>query len=216
MPHAEGETPDRLMSLDALRGFVMLALAFGGLGLPVLARQFPGHPLWCFLAGQCKHASWLGCSFADLIQPLFLFIVGVALSLSRARRQGQGRGRLAWRTLRRAASFVVLGVLFEATKSGGFAISFVNVLAQIGLGYPFVALLAGRRFLVQLVAVVVILLATWLTFALYPLPASARGAEAAACSSGRLPGFSAHWNKHSNAAAAFDRWFLNLFPRHKA
>ena len=29
----------------------------------------------------------------------------------------------------------------------------------------------------------------------------------------RSPGFFAHWNKNRNAAAAFDRWFLNLFPR---
>ena len=27
-----------------------------------------------------------------------------------------------------------------------------------------------------------------------------------------MPGFFAHWNKNANVAAAFDRWFLNLFP----
>jgi predicted acyltransferase len=30
-----------------------------------------------------------------------------------------------------------------------------------------------------------------------------------------LSGFAAHWNKFSNLAAAFDTWFLNLFPREK-
>jgi len=30
-----------------------------------------------------------------------------------------------------------------------------------------------------------------------------------------LHGFAAHWNKNSNPAWAFDRWFLNLFPREK-
>src|SRR5207237_1278194 len=28
-------------------------------------------------------------------------------------------------------------------------------------------------------------------------------------------GFAAHWNKNSNLGAAFDQWFLNLFPRSK-
>lgn len=29
----------------------------------------------------------------------------------------------------------------------------------------------------------------------------------------QLHGFAAHWNKNTNPASAFDRWFLNLFPR---
>jgi heparan-alpha-glucosaminide N-acetyltransferase len=28
-----------------------------------------------------------------------------------------------------------------------------------------------------------------------------------------LQGFAAHWDKNTNLAAAFDQWFLNLFPR---
>ncbi|MCW5557234.1 MAG: hypothetical protein KIT22_05295 [Verrucomicrobiae bacterium] len=29
----------------------------------------------------------------------------------------------------------------------------------------------------------------------------------------QFTGWQAHWNKNTNAAAAWDRWFLNLFPR---
>jgi heparan-alpha-glucosaminide N-acetyltransferase len=214
----------RLLSLDALRGFVMLALASGGFGLTAVARRFPGHPLWQFLARQCKHAPWLGCSCADLLQPTFLFIVGAALPLAQANRccQGQGEGRIAGWAVRRAATFLFLGVLFEINKDGDFAISFVNVLAQIGLGYVFVALLARRSTRIQILAICSILLGTWLAFALYPLPAAAVAGErhslcsgGANPSSGQLPGFFAHWNVHNNVAAAFDRRFLNLFPRHK-
>jgi heparan-alpha-glucosaminide N-acetyltransferase len=220
--HNSGEAPVRLLSLDALRGFVMLALASGGFGLTAAARHFPGNSLWQFLACQCKHASWLGCSCADLLQPTFLFIVGAALPLAQAqrRRQGQGAGRIVWHAVGRAATFLVLGVLFELNNSRGLAISFVNVLAQIGLGYTFVALLALRGFRIQLLAVLVILFGTWLAFALYPLPAAAADSELSCgiapsthISSGRLPGFFAHWNKHANVAAAFDRRFLNCFPR---
>jgi heparan-alpha-glucosaminide N-acetyltransferase len=31
----------------------------------------------------------------------------------------------------------------------------------------------------------------------------------------QLSGFAAHWEKNTNFAAAFDTWFLNLFPRDK-
>lgn len=212
------EAPERLLSLDALRGFVMLALACGSLAPAALARSFPGNPLCQFLAGQCKHAPWLGCTFADLIQPMFLFIVGVALPWAHLNRRRCDR-TLVGKVVRRAVFFVLLGVIFEFTKSGG-AFSFINVLAQIGLGYGFIVLIARRPFPVQLLAVSVILSATWLAFVLYPLPGSSAAGERFCGSgptvdvaSGRLPGFFAHWNKHDNFAAAFDRRFLNLFPR---
>jgi heparan-alpha-glucosaminide N-acetyltransferase len=219
MHKATTEAPVRLLSLDALRGSVMLALASGGFGLTAAARHFPGNPFWQFLACQCKHAPWIGCSLADLLQPTFLFIVGAALPLAQANRRGQGQseGRIAWRAVRRAAAFLALGVLFEANQGGGMAISFVNVLAQIGLGYVFVALLARCRFSYKLLSISVILIGTWLAFALYPLPQSSVVSQASGnLSSGRLPGFFAHWNKHDNIAAAFDRRFLNLLPRSKS
>jgi len=91
---------------------------------------------------------------------------------------------------------------------------FPNVLGQIGLGYTFVFLLLGRRPVVQLAAAVAILVGYWLLFALYPLPGPHFPSEQYGASDMQLKmsGFFAHWNKNANAAAAFDRWFLNLFP----
>ena len=88
------------------------------------------------------------------------------------------------------------------------------MLGQIGLGYTFVFLLLGRRPVVQFAAAVAILVADWLLFALYPLPGPGlhRGLNGANEPQLMMGGFFAHWNKNANAAAAFDRWFLNLFP----
>jgi len=70
----------------------------------------------------------------------------------------------------------------------------------------------------QWIALVLLLVGYWAAFALYPLP----GAQFDYASVGvpanwphLLKGFAAHWNKNSNAAWAFDTWFLNLFPREK-
>src|SRR5215207_1851801 len=69
----------RFVSLDAYRGFVMLAMVSGGLGIAGYARKHqPDSDFWNVLGYQLDHVHWGGCSFWDLIQPSFMFIVGVA------------------------------------------------------------------------------------------------------------------------------------------
>src|SRR5947209_6820788 len=90
----------RLLSLDAYRGFTMLAMISAGLGLQSLR----GHPSLGWLAHQVEHRTWEGCSFWDLIQPSFLFIVGVAMPFAFAIRetQGQSWGRQFGHALKRS------------------------------------------------------------------------------------------------------------------
>src|SRR3979409_287414 len=76
----------RLVSLDAFRGFIMLLVVSSGFGLSVL-EHYPG---WTWLAKQVDHAAWEGCTFWDLIQPAFTFMVGVAMPFAVARRMAQG------------------------------------------------------------------------------------------------------------------------------
>src|SRR5258708_29198982 len=76
----------RLVSLDAFRGFIMLLLVSNGFGLGVLEH----YPNWSWLAKQVDHAAWEGCTFWDLIQPAFTFMVGVAMPFAVARRFEQG------------------------------------------------------------------------------------------------------------------------------
>src|SRR4029077_10352789 len=76
----------RLISLDAYRGFIMLLLVSEGFGFGAL-KNFPA---WAWLAAQVDHAAWEGCTFWDLIQPAFTFMVGVAMPFALARRMAQG------------------------------------------------------------------------------------------------------------------------------
>jgi predicted acyltransferase len=69
---------------------------------------------------------------------------------------------------------------------------------------------------VQWITFGIILLGYWLAFVFYPLPGADFNWDNAGVSpdwANQLTGFSAHWNKNTNFAWAFDRWFLNLFPR---
>ena len=73
---------ERLVSLDAYRGFVMLLMMAEVLRLSAVARAMPASGFWDFLGYHQSHVEWVGCSLHDLIQPSFSFIVGVALPFS--------------------------------------------------------------------------------------------------------------------------------------
>jgi predicted acyltransferase len=63
---------------------------------------------------------------------------------------------------------------------------------------------------------VILLIGYWAFFAFYPLPTiyfDWTETGTTADWQHNLQGFAAHWNKNTNAAWAFDRWFMNLFPR---
>jgi predicted acyltransferase len=210
------EKPVRLVSLDAYRGFIMLAMASGGFALPKVAQAFPDNPFWAFLASQADHVAWVGCSFWDLIQPSFMFMVGVAVPYSYASRKAKGDSDgIIWaHTLYRSLVLVLLGIFLSSNWSPRTNFTFVNVLTQIGLGYAFVCLLRGRGLKVQLGALAVILVGYWLWFLLFPLPGPGFDYAAVGWSNDwqGLPGWFAHWDKNTNAAAWFDSWFLPLFP----
>lgn len=218
-PPAPAEKPTRLMSLDAYRGFIMLVMASGGLAIPRVARTaFPDSPVWSFLAFQTDHVKWLGCSFWDLIQPSFMFMVGVALPYSHASRQAKGESetRIFLHTLWRSLVLILLGIFLSSNSSPMTNFTFVNVLTQIGLGYTFLYLLVGRGLAVQLGALAAILIGYTLYFGLYPLVGPGLDyATVGVPENLLLTGWFAHWNMNTNAASAFDLWFLNLFPRPK-
>jgi predicted acyltransferase len=210
--------PRRVVAIDAYRGLVMFLMMAEVLHLPELARHFSGSPLWRLIAFNTQHVEWTGCSLHDLIQPSFSFLVGVALPFSVASRvaRGQPFGIMLAHALWRSLLLVALGVFLRSVHSSQTNYTFEDTLSQIGLGYTFLFLLAYCRPSMQVGALVAILVGYWTAFALYPLP----GPDFPYPDVGvpkdwphLFSSFAAHWNKNSNLAWAFDRWFLNLFPR---
>ena len=215
----------RLVSLDAYRGLVMILMVSAGLRITEVVRGFASlpawrhlkTPLWEQLARQTDHCKWVGCTLWDLIQPSFMFMVGAALAFSIANRQAKGQSflRQFLHALFRSAALVLLSVFLASNGKARANWSFTIVLAQIGLGYPFLFLLAWLKPRWQLAAVFLVLLGYWSAFALYPRPATGLDPQLVNLPANweRLEGFAAHWEKNTNAAARVDRWFLNLFPQ---
>jgi heparan-alpha-glucosaminide N-acetyltransferase len=183
-----------------------------------MSRAFPESGFWSFLASQQSHREWVGCSLHDLIQPSFTFLVGVALPFSIASRIAKGNsfGKMLGHALWRSLLLAWLGIFLRSVGAEQTRFTFEDTLTQIGLGYTFAFLLAFCRERTQWIALAVILIGYWVAFALYPAPGPNFDWKAVGVPPDwphHVSGFAQHWDKNSNFAAAFEKWFLNLFPR---
>ena len=182
----EARKSARLVSLDAYRGMVILAMAVSGFAFantlrdhPEILDQYDGDSfdqswrwIWNTLAYQFSHTQWTGCSFWDLIQPSFMFMVGVSMPFSYSRRSlmAQSAARRFGHVIARSLILIFLGVFLSSQRDGFVNFTFTNVLAQIGLGYAFLYLFLGQRFWVQLFGVAAILGGYGYYFFQYEIP----------------------------------------------
>jgi heparan-alpha-glucosaminide N-acetyltransferase len=157
----------RLISLDAYRGFIMLLLVSEGFGFGMLKN----HSGWAWLAAQADHAAWEGCTFWDLIQPAFTFMVGVAMPFALARRMAQGVNTIGLfkHVLWRALLLIVLSNIYSNWgPRTGLKLQLINVLSQIAFGYVLCFLITRMEFRRQVATAVAMLAGYWALFAMFP------------------------------------------------
>ena len=139
----EKRKPERLESLDILRGFDMFWIVGGGSLIIALAAATE----WTWmeaLAQQMRHVEWEGFRFWDLIFPLFMFIMGVAIpySLIAKIEKGVSRTSLLTKTIRRGVILVLLGIVYNGTLRNELVdIRYVSILGQIGMSYMFASII---------------------------------------------------------------------------
>jgi len=128
----KAESP-RLLSLDFLRGFIMVLLALETAGLyEHLFDLSEGSRIQIFFL-QFFHHPWHGLRFWDLIQPAFMFMAGTAMAFSLHKQQQQG---MSWsesfqRILKRCALLFFWGVLDYAVRPQGLSFELWDVLTQL-------------------------------------------------------------------------------------
>lgn len=83
------QSDQRLISLDALRGFDMFWI-IGGATILESAAAMTGWPWLEGRAGQLRNAEWHGFTLFDLIFPLFMFLGGVSMPFFFAKRRERG------------------------------------------------------------------------------------------------------------------------------
>jgi len=134
---------ERLQSLDTLRGFDMLML-MAGCGIIAALAKATGWGWLEALAVQTEHVEWEGFHFYDLIFPLFMFVSGVAIpyAIHSKIEKGVARSRLLRKIFIRLLALVGFGLLYNGAFQSGFTdLRYASVLAQIGFGYFFAALI---------------------------------------------------------------------------
>lgn len=140
---AQNNPSQRLLSLDALRGFDMLfIMGFAGLVVALCKLCPGGFAEW--LTAQMGHADWNGFFHHDTIFPLFLFIAGISFpfSLDKQRSRGYSERRIWGKVVRRGVTLVVLGFVYNGLFDLHFAtLRLPSVLGRIGLAWMFAAML---------------------------------------------------------------------------
>jgi len=122
----------RLVSLDFMRGLIMILLALESTGLYRCLTTYSTGGAHTLMQ-QFEHHPWHGLHFWDLIQPGFMFIAGTAMAYSLARQQQQG---VAWvtsfkKTFKRSFWLFFWGVLIYAVKPKGLSFELWDVLTQL-------------------------------------------------------------------------------------
>jgi heparan-alpha-glucosaminide N-acetyltransferase len=219
------KTIKRVASIDVYRGLVMFLMLAEILHLDKLRTVFDGNNLQGMIAGWIQfnttHVAWTGCSLHDMIQPSFTFLVGAAMAFSISSRlsKGQSWSGMFWHALGRSAILVLLGIFLRSLGKASTNFTFDDTLTQIGLGYWALFLLSSFHFRGLVVSLTVILLGYWVCFLLYPVPTPdfpyTKVGVPADWPEHWKEGIATHFNKNSNLAWAFDRWWMNLFPREK-
>ncbi|AFZ13649.1 Heparan-alpha-glucosaminide N-acetyltransferase [Crinalium epipsammum PCC 9333] len=159
----------RLTSLDVFRG---MAIA----GMILVNKAGVADQVYPALA----HADWNGWTFADLVFPFFLFIIGVAMAFSFAKyTEGDNKPtkQLYLRILRRSAILFILGLLLNGFWNYDFStIRVMGVLQRISVAY----LLASLAVLTlpkkgQWALAAVLLIGYWLIMSFVPVPGYGAG-----------------------------------------
>ena len=172
---------ERVLSIDALRGFDMFWIMGGGLIFEGLDKIFR-NKISAFIKLQMDHVDWLGFHFYDIIMPLFLFLVGVSMVYSFRKRISNGDTDFSlWKhTIKRIIILWLLGMIMQGNLLA-FDINtlqlYSNTLQAIASGYLIATIIILYLPVVyQIIATVGLMLVYWAIVALIPVGGTTAGA----------------------------------------
>lgn len=153
----------RLLSLDVMRGLIMILLAGESCALYHSIENATGGN---WFVDQFFHHPWHGLRFWDLVQPAFMLMAGSAMYISWHFKALNG---LSWadnfkHILKRCLGLFVCGIALHCVYSGRLVWELWNVLTQLAVTTLIAYLIINRSFTWQLVFSLLLLA---LTEALY-------------------------------------------------
>ena len=161
----ENQQPQRLESLDVLRGFdlfmlVGLETAIHQLASAVDTPSFHSF-IWCF-----THVDWEGFSPWDLVMPLFMFMSGITIPFALSRyKHTNNQTSVYRRILKRVILLWIFGMMCQGNLLGldpNRIYFYSNTLQAIAMGYLIASLLyLHTRIRTQVIVAAGLLLGFW-------------------------------------------------------
>ncbi|MEJ8844910.1 DUF5009 domain-containing protein [Lacibacter sp. H375] len=196
-------TSNRLLSLDALRGFDMFWIVSGegiihgfanavkqthGLQQDAVSWQMQAtdelgffEKLAVHASNQLHHTVWNDFTFYDLIFPLFIFIAGISMPFSFSKQLSAGahaKKKIYRSLIKRTILLLLLGMIVNGLLQwkGFEETRFASVLGRIALSCFFAALIyLNSSFRWRNAWFVFILLGYWLVMIVFPVPGFGAG-----------------------------------------
>ncbi|SFD09155.1 Predicted acyltransferase [Chitinophaga sp. CF118] len=150
MPLQLNKSSERLLSLDVMRGMIMILLAAESCRVYESIKELHEGGV----IEQFFHHPWHGLRFWDLVQPSFMFMAGTAMYISFESKRKKG---ITWRQnfkhiLIRSAKLFLLGTGLHCIYSGKIVWELWNVLTQLSVTTIIAYLIIGRSFTFQIIA----------------------------------------------------------------
>src|SRR4029079_17061299 len=123
----------RLLSLDFLRGLIMVSLMIGETGFFRKLYNAAPNPFTQALSIQFEHSIWHGLTFWDVILPAFMTIAGTAMALSYKKQQqlGFSKRKSFSKVLKRCFWLLFWGILIYSVRDQHLNWQLSNVLTQL-------------------------------------------------------------------------------------
>ena len=161
----KNQLPQRLESLDVLRGFDLFLLV----GLEAVMHHLPSavntpgfHSfMWCF-----THVQWEGFSTWDMIMPLFMFMSGITIPFALSRyKDAKDKSLIYRRILKRVVLLWIFGMMCQGNLLGldpHHIYFYSNTLQAIATGYLISAILfLHTRIRTQIIIAIALLMCFW-------------------------------------------------------
>lgn len=159
--------PNRLISLDAMRGFTIAAM---------LLVNFPGDGEQVY--HTLHHTIWNGLSFTDLVAPFFLFIIGVSIVFAYAKRLDAGapKGEMYRKIVVRSLKIFAVGMFLNLQPDFDVSnIRWTGTLHRIAIVFMLCAFIfLTTNWKQQAWLAVILLLSYWLALTQIPTPGVGR------------------------------------------
>ena len=158
--------PERLASLDILRGFDLFLLVFFQPVFVTLGQQLD-LPWLNSILFQFDHEVWNGFRFWDLVMPLFLFMTGAAMPFSFSKyRNDPDKQAVYRRILRRVLLLFIFGMVVQGNLLGlnpKYIYFYTNTLQAIAVGYLIASvILLHCSFKWQIIVTTLLLIVYWI------------------------------------------------------